>query len=74
MPYALDYGSTALVFTTCAVDPVVFMSLNREFRRALRLMLARGFTVLGYTKVSELCIQGTGAGGARFTLTDLRIR
>ena len=29
------------------------MSLNREFRRALRLMLARWLTFLGYTKVAQ---------------------
>ena len=53
IPYGLDYISTLLIFTSCAVNPIVFMSLNREFRRALKLMLARWLTFLGYTKVAQ---------------------
>ena len=68
IPYGLDYISTLLIFTSCAVNPIVFMSLNKEFRRALKLMLARWLTFFGYTKVAQRLRLGDHTTSALETL------
>ncbi len=52
IPVLVDFSATCLIFANFAINPIVFMALNRDFRRALTLIMARRMAALGYGKVA----------------------
>ncbi len=61
IPALVDFTTTCLIFSNFAINPIVFMALNRDFRRALTLIVARRMAALGYAKVAMKLRLGTHA-------------
>lgn len=74
IPYSADLFTTLLAFANSCVNPVLFVLLNKDFRRRVRMLGRKLTPCLGHRQPSDATDNGLSAVHTRLEADDAMMR
>ncbi|PVD23597.1 hypothetical protein C0Q70_16869 [Pomacea canaliculata] len=74
IPYSADLFTTLLAFANSCVNPVLFVLLNKDFRRRVRMLGRKLMPCLGHRQPSDATDNGLSAVHTRLEADDAMMR